>query len=127
MRIQRQRTRDAAAQGVMHHEVHRTQVRQRVALDAAVDHAAVVLAHALRRQRALQQRVVRQVARNDAQRGAVALVAGSGQRDVTDLHGASSRMWHSVGTASRGISADAAATTSRTPCDTPPPAAGPFR
>ena len=35
MRIQRQRTRDAAAQRVVQDEVHRPQLRQQVALPAA--------------------------------------------------------------------------------------------
>ena len=126
MRVQRQRSRDAAAERLGHHEIQRGDVGQLIAHHLAFDHAGEMRLYAFAGDLRLQQRIVLRVIGDHRDVGGVALVAGAGMGDLAQFHHHASTKRTDGFARSRGSSTDATATTSRADLVTPPPAAGPL-
>ena len=77
LRVEQQRQRAAAAEAAMKQKIHREQIRQLEALDLALAHVVEMALHERRRQVLEHPRVDRLRARDDADVGGVALVAGA--------------------------------------------------
>src|SRR6478752_3405512 len=108
VRVEVQRIVDPAVEHAVEHEVHRLQLRQQEALDPARRAMAELGPHPLGRELRHQQRIKRGMPGNDADVGAVALVAGAAvggpverDRDVVAHWAGSSIISKPTGTASR--------------------------
>src|SRR3954454_195274 len=126
MRVERERSRHAAAERLGHDEIQGGDVGQLVARHLAFDHAGEMRFYAFAGDLSLQQRIVFYVIGDHRDVGGVALVAGAGMGNLAQFyHHASTKRTDGLAR-SRGSNTDATATTSRADLVTPPPAAGPL-
>ena len=127
MRVQRQRSRHPATQGVAHDKIQRGNIGQFISHHLALDNAGEMRLHARGGHLFQQQRIVFRIVGNDRDIGRIALVSGAGMGDLAQLHRFYVPTNRTCGFASsRGNSTEATATTSRADFHAPPPPAGPL-
>src|SRR5256885_1750980 len=110
----------------MQDEIESTDSRQLVTFDPPLHNIGEMHLDACSRHMLDEERIVPRLVRNDRNVGHIALIAGAGMSELTELHGQVTSNVTLVLTSLRGNKVDTAAITRRADFHAPPPPAGPL-